>query len=74
MSHNCIVGSDCEAICSAANVLSEMVVMLISWGSCLGMRDIVEYRAQRIDPKGGIIADKATSNKQHVRIFRTVGE
>ena len=67
-------GGDCEAIHSAANDLNEMAFMLISWGSCLVVRDIVEHRAQRIDPKGGIIADKATPNKQHVRIFRTVGE
>ena len=74
VSYNRNVGSDCKAICSVANALNEIAVMLISWGSRLVMRDIVEQRAQKIDPTIGIIADEATPNKQHVRIFRTVGE
>ena len=48
--------------------------MLVSWGSRLVMRDIVEQRAQRIDSMIRIIVGKATPNKQHARIFKTVGE
>ena len=63
-----------RAINVAAGALNNEIVVLISWGSCLVKRDVIEQRAPMGAPTGEIIADEATSNKQRARIFRTVGE
>ena len=67
-------GAIWEAICNVAGALNNEIVVLISWDSRLVRRLIVEYRAQTVELAIELIAGEATSDKQHARIFRTVGE